>query len=111
MRVENERTQRRARIALRRRNALDDRVQELGHTLSGLSRCEEDLLVLEAERRTEVLADHIEVDARQVDLVDDRDHLEPLFDREIGVREGLRLDALRRVDEQERALAGRERTA
>ena len=47
--------------------------------------------------------------ARQVDLVDDRDDLEPGVDGQVGVREGLRLDALARVDHQQRALAGGQR--
>ena len=46
----------------------------------------------------------------QVDLVDDRDDLEVVLDREVGVGERLRLDALRRVDEQQRAFAGGERS-
>ena len=45
----------------------------------------------------------------QVDLVDDRDDLEVVLDRQIGVRQRLRLDALRRVHEQQRAFAGGER--
>ena len=47
--------------------------------------------------------------ARQVDLVDDRDDLEVVLDREVGVGQRLRLDALRGVDQQQRALAGGER--
>ena len=47
--------------------------------------------------------------AGQVDLVDDRDDLEVVLDRQVGVGERLRLDALRRVDEQQRALARRQR--
>ena len=47
--------------------------------------------------------------ARQVDLVDDRDDLEVVVDGEVGVGQRLRLDALRRVDQQQRALAGGER--
>ena len=43
--------------------------------------------------------------ARQVDLVDDRDDLEVVLDREVGVGQRLRLDALRGVDQQQRALA------
>ena len=38
-----------------------------------------------------------------------RDDLEVVVDREVGVGERLRLDALRRVDDQQRALAGGER--
>ena len=47
--------------------------------------------------------------ARQIDLVDDRDDLEVVLDREIGVGERLRFDALRRVDQQQRAFARGER--
>ena len=58
-----------------------------------------------------LLADHVDVDVRQIDLVDDRNDLQALLHREIGVRKRLRLDALRRVDEQHRTLTRRERTA
>ena len=37
------------------------------------------------------------------------DQLEAGLDRRVGVRDGLRLDALRRVDDEQRALAGGER--
>ena len=47
--------------------------------------------------------------ARQIDLVDDRDDLEVVLDREVGVGQRLRLDALRRVDQQQRAFAGGQR--
>ena len=42
---------------------------------------------------------------RQVDLVDDGDDLEVVLEREVRVGECLRLDALRRVDDEQRALA------
>jgi len=45
---------------------------------------------------------------RQVDLVENRDDLEVVVDRQIGVGHGLRLHALRRVHEQHGALAGSE---
>ena len=35
--------------------------------------------------------------AGKIDLVDDRDDLEPVVDREVRVGQGLRFDALRRV--------------
>ena len=47
--------------------------------------------------------------AGQIDLVDDRDDLEAVLDRQIGVGQRLRLDALRRVHQQQRALARRQR--
>ena len=51
----------------------------------------------------------VDLRARQVDLVDDRDDLEAAVDGEVGVGERLRLDALRGVDDQQRAFAGGQR--
>ena len=48
--------------------------------------------------------------AGQVDLVDDGNDLEVVVDGQIRVGERLRLDALRGIDEQQRALAGGQRT-
>ena len=47
----------------------------------------------------------------QVYLVDDREYLKVIVERKVGVRERLRLDALRCVHDQHRALARGERTA
>jgi hypothetical protein len=46
---------------------------------------------------------------RQVDLVQDRDDLEVGLEREVEVRDRLRLHPLRGVDEQHRPLAGVQR--
>ena len=55
------------------------------------------------------LVDHaVGVGRGQVDLVDDGDDLQSRVDRKVGIGKGLRLDALRRVDDQYRALARRE---
>ena len=51
----------------------------------------------------------IRVGLRQVDLVHDRDDLEVVLDRQVGVGDGLRLDPLRRVDDEQGALAGLQR--
>ena len=47
----------------------------------------------------------VRIRLREVDLVHERDDLEVVLDREVGVRERLRLDPLRRVDDEQRALA------
>ena len=47
--------------------------------------------------------------ARQVDLVQARDQLQARLDRQVGVGDRLRLHALRGVDDQQRALARRQR--
>ena len=55
------------------------------------------------------LLDHLlgalDVGAREIDLVDDGNDFEAVGDGEIGVGEGLGLDALRGVDDQQRAFA------
>ena len=56
------------------------------------------------------LADHaLGIRRRQIDLVDDGQHLEPLLDGRVAVRHALRLDALPRVDDEQRTVARRER--
>ena len=66
-------------------------------------------VAVEADDLLDLAARLLGLRARQIDLVDDRDDLEVVLDREIGVGERLRLDALRGIDEQQRALAGGER--
>ena len=53
--------------------------------------------------------DPLRLGRRQVDLVQHGHHLDALLDRRVAVRDGLRLDALRRVDDQQRAFARGER--
>ena len=50
----------------------------------------------------------LRVGAREVDLVEDREDREIVVERQVDVRERLRLDALRGVDDQDGALAGGE---
>ncbi len=59
------------------------------------------------------LLDHLlgarDVGAGQIDLVDDGDDLEPVIDGEVGVGEGLGLDALGGIHHQQSAFAGSQR--
>ena len=57
----------------------------------------------------DLLAGHLRDRAREVDLVDAGDDRQVAVDREVGVRERLRLDPLRRVDDEDRPLARRQR--
>ena len=107
--VEDERAERRIGVADRRRNVGDDALEDLvdvdvhfrGDLGGVLGRDADDVLNL--------LLDARRVSGRQVDLVDDRHDFKSGVDGEVGVAEGLCLDALRRVDDEQRALAGRER--
>ena len=52
----------------------------------------------------------LRVCARQVDFIDNRDNLQVIIQRQINVCQGLRLNALRSVNNQQRTLAGCQRT-
>ena len=105
-RVEDERPQRRVGVALRRRDALDDGVEQLGHALARLGRDAQDRLGREAEDALDLERVALRVGGRQVDLVEDGDDLEVVLDGLVAVGQRLGLDALGGVDQQHDALAG-----
>ena len=78
------------------------------HPLPGLGRDPQRVVGVAAEQVGDLGRDPLRLGARQVDLVDHRDQLEPVLDRQVGVGDGLRLDALGGVDDEQRALAGGE---
>ena len=61
---------------------------------------------VDADDVLDLLLGPLGLGAGQVDLVEHRDDLEPGVDRQVGVGQRLRLDALAGVDHQQRALAG-----
>ena len=63
---------------------------------------------VEADDLLDLLADALGIGRRQVDLVEHRDDLEVVVERQVDVGQGLRLDALGGVDHQDRPLAGGE---
>ncbi len=109
-RVEDQRFERRVRIALRRRQPVDDRLEDLVDA-GALFRARQNRLArIEPDDVFDLALGFVRLRARQIDLVDDRDDLEVVLDRQVGVRQRLRLDALRGVDEEQRAFAGGERS-
>ena len=108
-RVEDEGARRRIRIARRRGDPLDDRVEHLRDADAGLRGDAQHALGRLAEELAELLRGAVGIGLREVDLVRGRDDLETAVDGEVRVRERLRLDPLRRVDDEQRALAGLER--
>ena len=78
--------------------------------MSFLRAHEEDVVRIGADQVVHFLLAPLRLGARQVDLVEDRNDLEPGIEREEQVRQRLRLNALRRVDDEDRAFARRERT-
>ncbi len=107
--VDQQRLQRRRLVALRRRQALDDRLQHEIDVEAGLGRDRHRLRGVEADDVLDLLLDSVRLGRRQVDLVEHGHDLVAGVERVIDVGERLRLDPLRRVDDQQRALAGGER--
>ena len=94
-------------VAGGRRDAVDDRVEQLGHPLPGLGRDAQDLVgAAMPEHLLDLGGGPVRVGGGQVDLVEDGHDLEVVLDGLVAVGEGLGLDPLGGVDQQDRALAG-----
>jgi len=96
---------------LGRRDALDELLEHLFHAFAGLAGDDLDLVAVDPEQLAHFVAHALGLGAREVDLVEARDQLEPGVDREVGVGDGLRLDPLRGVDDEQRAFTGLQRAA
>ena len=107
--IEDQRLQLVVGAPFRRRNVLDDGLQHLGHALAGLGADGQRVRGIEPDRALDHLFGALDVGARQIDLVDDGNDLQPVVDGDVGVGQRLRFDALRRVDHQQRAFAGGQR--
>ncbi|OQA43229.1 MAG: hypothetical protein BWY52_01948 [Chloroflexi bacterium ADurb.Bin325] len=105
MAVEDERAQRLVALAVRRRHLMDDGFEQRGDVGAILGRDAQHLLVGRAQDILDLLRHGIGRGGDQIDLVDDRDDLQVVLHRQIEVRQGLRLDPLRGVHDQHRALA------
>ena len=106
--VDQHRLQGRVAVALGRRDLVDDRLQHLVDADAGLGAGEHGLRRVEADDLLDLLPDPLGVGGGEVDLVDHRHDLMVVLDRLVDVGQRLRLDALRRVDDQQRAFAGGE---
>src|SRR5688572_30193173 len=107
--IEDQSLQRSIGIARRRVKARDDRLQDVVDARAFLRAGQDGSAAVEADDVLDLALALVGLRAGQVDLVDDRDDLEVVLDGKVGVGERLRLDALRRVDQQQRAFAGGKR--
>ena len=103
--VENQRLEPVVRRAFGWRNALHNRFQHVGNALAGLGADQDRIGGVEADGAFDHLLGARDVGALQIDLVDDGNDFEPMIDGKIGIGQRLRLDSLRRIDHQQRALA------
>ena len=106
--VEDQRPRRGLQLSPRRRDPGDDRLQHLLDALARLGRDPQHLIGIAADQVGDLGRHPLRLGARQVDLVEHGNQLQPGLDRRVGVRDRLRLDALSGVDDQERPLTGGE---
>ncbi len=106
--VEEERLERGVRVALGRRDAVDDRLEDGIDARPPLGADHQGVLAVEADDVLHLVERLLDVRLGEVDLVDDRDEDEVVLDGEVGVGQGLGLDALGGVDDQDGPVAGRE---
>ena len=93
----------------RGRHLADDLVQQLGHADAGLGGDPQDVLGLAADQIGQLGGELLGLGGRQIDLVEDGDDRELVLHRQVEVGEGLGLDPLSGVDEEDAALARGER--
>ena len=91
------------------RKVADDLVEQDLDAHAGLAGDAEHLVGVAADQVGQFRRVLLGLGCREVDLVQDRDDREVVFHRQVEVGEGLGLDALGRVHQQDRAFAGRER--
>ncbi len=103
--VDEHRLERSSGVALGRRNLVDDRLEHFLDADAGFRAGKHRLARVEADDLLDLLPHALGVRGGEVDLVDDGDDLVVVLDRLIDVRQRLRLDALGRVDDQQRAFA------
>ena len=109
--VEQERTQRLLGVARGGRQLGDDRLQQVVDAGAELRRDVDRLERVEGEVPVDLLHHPVDVGGREVDLVDHRHDREVELHGQVEVGDGLRLDPLGGVDDQEGALAAHQRAA
>ncbi len=110
-RIDQHRLERRVAVALGGRDLGDDGLEHFGDADAGLGGGEHRLAGVEADDFLDLGADFFGFGGGEVDLVDHRHDLVVVLDRLVDVGEGLRFDALRGIDDQQRAFAGGEAAA
>ena len=107
--VEDQRLQRGGVVALGRREAGHDRLEDLLGADAFLGAGKDGALGRKTDDLFDLPARLVGLRARQVDFVDDGDDVETVVDREVRVRERLRLDPLGRINKEQRSFASGQR--
>ena len=106
--IENESPQRRVGRAFGRGDEEHDGFENLVNARALLGADQQGVARIEADDGLDLFADALRFGRRQIDLIDDRNDFQVVVQRQVGVGEGLRLDALGSVHHQQGAFAGLE---
>ncbi len=109
MAIEDQRAQRLAALAVRRRHVQYHRIEQSPDIGPLLGRNTQDIFGGCPQHLLDLLRHHVRLGGNQIDLVDDRDDLKVILHGQIQVRQRLRLDPLGRVHDQHCAFARLER--
>ena len=109
--VDDHRARRAIRVAPWRRHAGDHGLDDVFQPHAGLGAARNGVGGIDADHVLDLRLGVVGVGLRQVHLVQHRDHGDAEVQRGVAVGHRLRFDALRGVDDKQRALAGTERTA
>jgi len=104
--VDQQGLQRGVAVALGRGQAGDDGFQHVGDADARLGRALDGVGGVQADDVLDLRLDAVDVGGGEVDLVQDRDDLVVVVDGLVDIGQGLGLDALGGVDDQDRAFAG-----
>ena len=96
-------------MPFRRRNAVDDRLEDLLDADAVLGAGEDAFAAFHHQQLLDLAHHALGIGGRQIDLVDHRNDRQVVLEREMIVGQRLRLDALRGIDDEHRAFAGRQR--
>ena len=108
--VDNQRLQRRVRIAFRRRNIAHQTLQHVGHADAGFRRAAHRIMGIDPDDIFNLVRYALRVGRRQVDLVEYRNDLQVHLHGGVAVGQGLGFYALPGVNHQQRAFARGEGT-
>ena len=95
----------------RGRQAVDDGFQHVVDSDTGLGGNRDGVRGVQPDHILDLLLHAVDIGGRQIDLVQHRHDLVIGVQRQIDIGQRLRLDTLAGIDQQQRALAGRQRTA
>ena len=107
--VDDEGLERAIGVALGGRNPPDEGFEKVGNALACLRAHADGVGGVDADDLFDLFRDAVGVGGREVDLVDDGEDFDALLDRRVAVRDALGFDALGGIDNEERAVAGRQR--